>query len=310
MRASFIQLNAYALSGGTSGNCNALKKFVPPPLKGEGFGNPFKFHSKEDDNMDSAISGESVAYIIDIGSILVLILCAGIGAHRGMIRMIAGLAVLILALVGATFLSAQLTDPVMERLTPMVEARVTDAIEEMMEGQNLGELIGGYSSAQASQDLEETLDETSFRALNLERLGELFSDFASEHLLPQALTDALQERMEDMKKSFTGTASQALAAALTEILRPLVSALLYVISFFVLSIILKFLFRSLDSFADLPGMRSVNASGGLLLGFIQGFVVLVAVAFLLRFVLFAVDGVSQSVMLKFMALWFPSLAFP
>ena len=260
--------------------------------------------------MTDMIPGESIANLIDLGSILVLIVCAGIGAHRGMIRMIAGLAVLILALVGATFLSAQLTDPVMERLTPVVESRVTDAIGDMMEGQNLGQLIGGYGQAQVPEDLEQTFEETSFRALNLEYLGELFKNFASEHALPQPLTDALQERMEDMKKTFTGTASQAISAALTEILRPLVSGVLYVLSFMVLSVVFKFLFRSLDGFADLPGLRSVNASGGLLLGFIQGFVILVAVAFVLRFALFAFDGVAQSRMLKFMAIWFPSLALP
>ena len=260
--------------------------------------------------MDSVITAESVSNIIDLGSILVVIICMGIGAHKGMIRMIAGLAALILALVCATFLSAQLTEPVMERVTPMVESRVTESIEDMMEGQNLGELIGGYSQANAGEDLEETLDETSFRALNLEYLGELFSNFASENLIPQPLTDALGERMEDMKKTFTGTASQAISAALTEILRPLVSGLLYVLSFFILSIVFKFLFRSLDSFAELPGLRSVNVTGGLLLGFIQGFVILVAAAFVMRFALSAFDGVAQSRMLKFMAIWFPSLAFP
>ena len=260
--------------------------------------------------MDSVITAESVSNIIDLGSVLVLIICMGIGAHKGMIRMIAGLAALILALVGATFLSAQLTDPVMERVTPMVESRVTQSIEDMMEGRNLGELIGGYSQANAGEDLEQTLDETSFRALNLEYLGELFSNFASENLIPQPLTDALGERMEGMKKTFTGTASQAISTALTEILRPLVSGLLYVISFFILSIVFKFLFRSLDSFAELPGLRSVNVTGGLLLGFIQGFVILVAAAFVMRFALSAFDGVAQSRMLKFMAIWFPSLAFP
>lgn len=256
------------------------------------------------------MTGESIANIIDLGSILVLILCAGIGAHRGMIRMIAGLAALILALVGATFLSAQLTDPVMERVTPMVESRVTKSIEDMMEGENFGKLIGGYSQAQAPEDLEDTLDETSFRALNLEYLGELFSKFTTENLVPKPLTDALQERMDSMKKTFTGTASQAISSALTEILRPIITALLYVISFFVLSIVFRFLFRSLDDFVELPALRTVNASGGLLLGFIQGFVILVAVAFVLRFALFAFDGVAQSRMLKFMAIWFPSLAFP
>lgn len=268
--------------------------------------------------MDSVITAESVTNIIDLGSILVLLICMGIGAHKGLIRMIAGLAALILALVGATFLSAQLTDPVMERVTPMVESRVTQSIEDMMEGQNLGNLIGGYSQSDAPGDLEDdnrsaleqTLDETSFRALNLEYLGELFSNFASENLIPQPITDALQERMENMKKSFTGTASQAISAALTEILRPLVSGLLYALSFLILSVAFKFLFRSLDGFAELPGLRSVNVTGGLLLGFIQGFVLLVAAAFVMRFTLFAFDGVAQSRMLKFMALWFPSLAFP
>lgn len=257
-----------------------------------------------------ALTGKTVTMIIDFGAVLIVIICAAIGSFRGMIKMLAGLAVLLLSLVGATFIAAQFTDQAVDMVTPILESRVTSAVEDAMDGDNFSKLIGGYAQTQAEATLEDTLDETSFRALKFDYLAELFERFKTENPFAQMFGDALQSQVEDMRKSFEGTVSQALSAALKEILRPVVYGLLYVLSFAVLSFVLKIVFKSLDSVSALPGLHSVNVMGGLALGLIQGIAIVIAAAFLLRFVFAGLDGVSDSQLLKILALWFPSLAFP
>ena len=260
--------------------------------------------------MDFAFTGKTVTMIIDFGALLLVIICAAIGSYRGMIKMLAGLAVLILSLVGATFVAAQFTDAVVDTVAPILEARVTSAVEDAMDGENINKLIGGYVKDQAEESLEDTLKDTSFRSLKFDYLFELFDQFKEEHTLPQTLTDGLQSRMEDMRKSFTGSVAQALSAALKEILRPIAYGLLYAVSFAVLSVVLKLMFKSLNQVSELPGLHSVNAMGGMVLGAIQGIAIVIAAAFLLRFVFAGLDGVSDSQVLKVLALWFPPLAFP
>ena len=257
-----------------------------------------------------ALTGKTVTMIIDFGAVLTVIICAAIGSYRGMIKMLAGLAVLLLSLVGATFIAAQFSDQVVDIVAPMLESRVTSAVENAMDGESLNKLIGGYQESQAQENLEDTLDETSFRALKFDYLSELFERFKEQKLFPQSLTDSLQSQIEDMRKSFTGTVSQAISAALKEILRPIAYGLLYLVSFMVLSFVLRIVFRSLNQVSTIPGLRSINAMGGLALGLVQGLALVVAAAFLLRFVFGGVDGVSNSQILKVLALWFPSLAFP
>ena len=255
------------------------------------------------------MTGFTLRDIIDIGAVLLVLVCALIGSYRGMIRMLSGLAVLILAVVGASFVTAQFTDQVTDIVTSMLESRVTGAVEEAMDGQSLSKLIGGYVETQTDAALEDTLDETSFSALRFDYLSELFERLQSENKLPKPVTDSLQERFEDMRKSFTGTASQAISKVIRDVVRPIVYGVLYVISFLALSLVLKIVFRSLDTVQAIPGLRSVNAAGGLTLGLIQGIVFVTVAAFLLRFVFADVEGVSDSRALKVLSLFFPALSF-
>lgn len=254
---------------------------------------------------------QNVAMIIDFGALLLTFLCAAIGALRGMIKMIAGLAVLILSLIGATFIAAQFTDQAVEIVAPMVEARLTSAVEDAMDGESLNKLISGYVQGQTEETMQQALDETGFHALKLDYLAELFKQFTEEHTFPKSLTDGLQSKMmSDMREGFTGTISQALSSAMREILRPVVYGLLYALSFMGLSFVLKIAFRSLDHMADAPGLHSVNTFGGFLLGLVQGIALVIAAAFLLRYAFSGLDGVRDSQVLKALAIFIPSLAFP
>ena len=256
-----------------------------------------------------SLTPQTVTNLIDIGGVVLVILCAAIGAQRGMIRMISGLAVLILALIGATFAASSFADPVTDWVIPKIESRVAQSLEESMSQENMSALIGGYAGAQDGETLEDTFDKTSFKSLRLDYLKELFSKLSEQSLIPETLTNAIEERLEEMRHSFTGTATQAIVAVLKDILRPVIYGLLYVVSFMVLSFVLKLVFHFADNVSEVPGLRSINATGGMILGLIQGLALLIAASFLLRYVFSTVDGVSDSRILKALTFWFPSLAF-
>ena len=73
--------------------------------------------------------------IIDIVILAVIVLSVAIGAHQGLFRSLAGLVILVLALVGASVLSRTLTPVVTEWIFPIWEQRVDEAVEDTVEQQ-------------------------------------------------------------------------------------------------------------------------------------------------------------------------------
>ena len=73
--------------------------------------------------------------IIDIIILAVLLLSVLIGARQGLFRALAGLVILILALVGASVLARTLTPAVTEWIFPIWEQRVNETVEDTVEQQ-------------------------------------------------------------------------------------------------------------------------------------------------------------------------------
>lgn len=73
--------------------------------------------------------------IIDIIILAVLLLAIWIGAKQGLFRALAGLVILLLALVGASILARALTPAISEWIYPIWEQRVNEQIEETVEQQ-------------------------------------------------------------------------------------------------------------------------------------------------------------------------------
>ena len=257
------------------------------------------------------MTAQTITTVIDFGALAIVIIFAAIGLFRGMFQMIAALAILILSFLGATYIAANFSGAATDFLAPFVEERVTTAMQDAMSGDNLNRLVTSYAAERSGGDLETAFENSNFSSLKFDYLSKLFSRLSDENSLPQSVTDALQERFADMRRSFDGTVSQAVSNVIKDLLRPVVYGVLYVISLFLLRFLLKFAFQFLNFAAtETPVLHSVNAAGGLLLGLIEGVVVLIILAFLLRYAFVNVDGVAESKALHALALWFPTLAFP
>ena len=216
--------------------------------------------------------------IIDMIAAAVLIAAAAWGAHRGLFRALAGLAVVIVALVGAAVIANALAAPAARLVTPLIRESIETRVDEAM--------------AQQSQEVqmpEEDVDE-GFAIEDLLALMGLDEDVRN------SLASQTQEKIQDTGVSLAMAVVESLAQSI-------LYAALFLVSFVGLTILLKLLIRAMDLVLQLPGLHLVNSLGGAAIGLIEGALVLfLAIWVLRRFgVSFETDTVSATHILKFFA---------
>ena len=216
--------------------------------------------------------------IIDVIAAAVLIAAAAWGAHRGLFRSLAGLAVVIVALVGAAVIANALAAPAARLVTPLIREGIETRVDEAMAQQSQGVQM-------PEADVDEGFEIADLLAL----MG-----------LDEDVLDSLARQTEE-KIQDTGV---SLAMAVVEsVAESILYAALFLLSFVVLTILLKLLIRALDLVLQLPGLHLVNSLGGAAIGLVEGALVLFLVIWVLRRfgVSFETDTVSATHILKFFA---------
>ena len=218
--------------------------------------------------------------IIDVIMAVVLIAAVIYGAHRGLFRALAGLAVVIVALVGAA-----LAAPAARLVTPLIREQIETKVDEAMARQS-----------QEVQMPEEDVDE-GFAIEDLLALMGLDEDVRN------SLASQTQEKIQDTGVSLVMAVVESLAQSI-------LYAALFLVSFVGLTILLKLLIRAMDLVLQLPGLHLVNSLGGAVIGLIEGALVLfLAIWVLRRFgVSFETDTVSATHILRFFATHAPERA--
>ena len=217
--------------------------------------------------------------IIDMIAAAVLIAAAAWGAHRGLFRALAGLAVVIVALVGAAVIANALAAPAARLVTPLIRESIETRVDEAM--------------AQQSQEVqmpEADVDDEGFEIADLLALMGLDEDVRN------SLASQTQEKIQDTGVSLVMAVVESLAQSI-------LYAALFLVSFVGLTILLKLLIRAMDLVLQLPGLHLVNSLGGAVIGLIEGALVLfLAIWVLRRFgVSFETDTVSATHILRFFA---------
>ena len=209
--------------------------------------------------------------IIDVIMAVVLIAAVIYGAHRGLFRALAGLAVVIVALVGAAIIANTLAAPAARLVTPLIREQIETKVDEAMARQS-----------QEVQMPEEDVDE-GFAIEDLLALMGLDEDVRN------SLASQTQEKIQDTGVSLVMAVVESLAQ--------------FLVSFVGLTILLKLLIRAMDLVLQLPGLHLVNSLGGAVIGLIEGALVLfLAIWVLRRFgVSFETDTVSATHILRFFA---------
>ena len=211
--------------------------------------------------------------IIDVIMAVVLIAAVIYGAHRGLFRALAGLAVVIVALVGAAIIANTLAAPAARLVTPLIREQIETKVDEAM----------------ARQSQEVQMDE-GFAIEDLLALMGLDEDVRN------SLASQTQEKIQDTGVSLVMAVVESLAQSI-------LYAALFLVSFVGLTILLKLLIRAMDLVLQLPGLHLVNSLGGAVIGLIEGALVLfLAIWVLRRFgVSFETDTVSATHILRFFA---------
>ena len=184
----------------------------------------------------------TVPVIIDAVVVLILVGFTVIGARRGLLQTLTGLVIVVVALVGAGMIATTFSGPAAKLAAPLIEKQIEKKIDAAIAESAPAE------SAPAAEDsqLEEIL---SLLGLDTE------------------VRNSLAEKAQDTVR---GTGVSVAAAVVTSIAQSMIYGVLYILSFVALSVLLHVLFKAMGLLTKLPGIHSLNALGGGLLGLIEG----------------------------------------
>lgn len=216
----------------------------------------------------------SAPVIMDIATAAVLLLFLILGARAGLIRSLAGLVIVVVALVGAGMIAATFADPAAKLAAPMIEKAVTQKVEEAITAET-----GMLDTERADPEI-----------------GELLSMLGLDEEVKENITNRAEQTIRD-------TGASVISAVVESLCRSVIYGLLYILSFLGLWLLLHVLAKAMDLLARLPGLSTLNALGGAALGLVKGVLVLFLAIWAARRlgVSFETEEVAQTYILQFFA---------
>ena len=190
--------------------------------------------------------------IIDAFIVVVLVGFCLWGAHRGLFRSLAGLVIIVAALVGAGMLASTFSASITAFVTPLIRSEIIDYVEE---------------TADIQLDLPDTQLPTEVNEL-LMKMG-----------LDEESREKLQQQAEE---KVVKTGVDAVTALVESIVQRFVYAILFILFFLALMVLLNVLLAAMDLVLKLPGLHLLNSLGGGLVGLIEGALLLFLAVWVLR----------------------------
>lgn len=220
-------------------------------------------------------------YIIyDLMIAAVLLFFVWLGYKKGLVLTLCSLLAVFVALIGASFLSDVLAEPVAKAVEPIVAERIQDSLTEAIETTEFISVDGGVAQSPEEVALAgviEHLKETK-----------LFQGFA----------DAFQKAVDNGVAEVTTTAAQALAHFVAV---QIARTVIFAVAFFAILVAWWFLSHALDLVARLPVLSTVNAWGGGAVGLVKGALIVFIAVWLLRDGCIPPEAVGGSRLLRFFA---------
>ena len=216
----------------------------------------------------------SAPVIMDIAAAAVLLLFLILGARAGLIRSLAGLVIVVVALVGAGMIAATFADPAAKLAAPMIEKAMTQKVEEAITAET-----GMLDTERADPEI-----------------GEVLSMLSLDEEVKEGITNRAEQTIRD-------TGASVISAVVEGLCRSVIYGLLYIFAFLGLWLLLHVLAKAMDLLARLPGLSSLNALGGAALGLVKGVLVLFLAIWAARRlgVSFETEEVAQTYILQFFA---------
>lgn len=193
-----------------------------------------------------------MAYIFDIGIVLLLAFFAWRGAVKGLILSLCGLAAVFVAFFAAQFISDAFCAPVANILRPVIEGSIREAAP-----------VSGSAADQEEQPAY-TVDDL-LKSVRENGLFEGFSDFMEQG----AADDAIGQGSLSPVSALAGYLSKGIA-----------KALLFGIVFIGVQVAWFLLSHALDLAFKLPILSQVNLACGLVLGLVKGVLLIIVLVWL------------------------------
>lgn len=211
------------------------------------------------------------------------------GWRKGLILSLCGLVVVILSLVGASFIADTAAPPVAKALQP----KLAEVIEE-----NVNDYMATHYDDIISSDAPAGTEVNPWDALR--EMGGIYAWCA----------DSVEDTISRFDRQLDF--SEMLSIAASRVAEQLAHHILFAVAFVVLFILLTLLLHALDLVAKLPGLHFCNGLGGGLIGLIKGILVLFVVVTVLGISsrsLFAPEIVEKTYLCKFLVEINPILVF-
>lgn len=220
--------------------------------------------------------------IIDITVAAVLLAFLISGAHRGLFRTVAGLVIVVVALVGASYAANYLTPITEQYVQPYLEQRVQNRVKDSLAKE-------GKATNSDPADSQTTTSAASGTGI-LQTLGLMNLDKDAS----ATIAKAAKEKMREAGASIQTAIAESFAETILH-------TVLFVLCFFLLMFLLKLLVRALNLVLKLPGLNFLNRLGGAALGILEGMLlVFLAIWILRRFgISFETKTVQETVLLRF-----------
>lgn len=203
--------------------------------------------------------------MIDIVILVVLAVFAFLGWKRGLIRSLAELLVMVLALLLSAQIAKAAAPAVVDNaLRPAAHAAISQQADEIV-AENLPD-------AAPAQMLERALD-----AIPNELIRERAKDLLGESGLASDWDPGVSARDALVRLGF-----QAVDTVLDTLVLDLLQSVLCLVCFVVLTILLRLAVKALSLTFQLPVLKQLNELGGMLLGLAKGLILVLLVVWVLR----------------------------
>ena len=178
------------------------------------------------------------------------------GTRRGMLRMLASIVIVMIALVGAGMIAASFSGPAARLVSPLIEQHIAEKVEDVL----------------AEQTVLPELDLEDLDSLPIEKL---LAELGLDADVRESMTQKVQENVQS-----TGT---TIASAVVEsMVYSIIYGVLYILSFLLLLLMLRVLLGAMNLFSKLPVIHGLNALCGGALGLLEGALVLFLTVWVLR----------------------------
>ena len=215
--------------------------------------------------------------IFDLAILAILALFFWRGYARGLVLTLCSLLAVFVALIGASFLSNALAEPVAKAIEPIVASQIHDTVT---------------SYYQRSPAENTSAEEDWLAQLPLEELLEPLKE--SKFL--QGFAETFQKAVDDKGAEIVTHTAQALAHFVAVQIARIV---IFAVAFFAVLIAWFFLSHALDLVAKLPVLSTVNAWGGGAVGLVKGALIVYIAVWLLRGSYIPPAAIEGSYLLKF-----------